>query len=41
MIELEVELEKLQLKGAMDFYNDVVGVLDKYKVTKTDNELCM
>jgi hypothetical protein len=41
MIELEVEEDKLQLKGARDFYNDVVGVLDKYKVTKTDHELCM
>jgi hypothetical protein len=29
------------LKGARDFYNDVVGVLDKYEVTKTDQELCM
>ena len=25
MIELEVELDKLQLKGARDFYNEVVG----------------
>jgi hypothetical protein len=41
MIELEAELDKLQLKGARDFYNDVVGVLDKYEVTKTDQELCM
>jgi hypothetical protein len=41
MIELEVELEKLQLKGTRDFYNDVVRVLDKYKGTKTDHELCM
>ena len=41
MIELEIELEKLQLKGARDFYNDVVGVLDKYEVTKTDHELIM
>lgn len=41
MIELEVELDKLQLKGARNFYNDVVGVLDKYEVTKTDQELCM
>jgi hypothetical protein len=40
MIELEVKLDKLQLKGTRDFYNDVVGVLDKYKVTKTDHELC-
>ncbi len=35
-----VKLDKLQLKGARDFYNDVVGVLDKYEVTKTDHELC-
>ena len=41
MIELEVELEKLQLKDARDFYNDMVSVLDKYKVTKMDHELCM
>ena len=41
MIELEVELEKLQLKGARDFYNDVVSVLDKYKVTKLDHKRCM
>ena len=40
-IELEIELERLQLKGARDFYNDVEGVLDKYKVTKTDHKLCM
>jgi hypothetical protein len=39
MIELEIELERLQLKGARDFYNDVVGILDKYEVTKTDHEL--
>jgi hypothetical protein len=24
-----------------DFFNDVVGVMDKYEVTKTDHELCM
>jgi hypothetical protein len=41
MIVLEIELEKLQLKGARDFYNDVVGIVDKYKVPKTDHELCM
>jgi hypothetical protein len=41
MIELEIELERLQLKGARDFYNDVVGVLDKYEVTKTDHKHCM
>ncbi len=41
MIELEMEPEKLQLKGARDFYNNVVGVLDKYEVTKNDHKLCM
>ena len=41
MIELEVKLDKLQLKGMRDFYNDMVGVLDKYEVTKMDQELCM
>jgi hypothetical protein len=41
MIELEIELERLQLKGVRDFYNDEVGILDKYEVTKTDHELCM
>ena len=29
MIETDVELDCLQLKGARDFYNDVVGILDK------------
>ena len=41
MIELEVELKKLQLKGMRDFYNDVARVLNKYKATKADHELCM
>ena len=41
VIELEVELDRLQLKGARDFYNKVVGVMDKYEVTKTDRKLCM
>ncbi len=41
MIELEIELERLQQKGARDFYNDMVRVLDKYEVTKTDHELIM
>jgi hypothetical protein len=41
IIELEVELEKIQLNGAMNFYIDVAGVLDKYEVTKTDQELHM
>ncbi len=34
MIELEVKLDKLQLKGGRDFYNDVIGILYKYKATK-------
>ena len=41
MIELEIELERLQLKGARDFYNDMVGILDKYEVMKTSHERCM
>ena len=41
MIELEIELERLQLKGVRDYYNDMVGILDKYEVTKTDHELRM
>ena len=41
IIELEVQLDKLQLKSVRDFYNDVVGVMDKYEVTKTNCKLCM
>jgi hypothetical protein len=41
MIEMDVELDCLQLKGTREFYNDVVGVLDKFEVTKTDRNLCM
>ena len=36
IIELEVKLDKLQLKSTRDFYNDMVGVMDKYKITKTN-----
>ena len=36
VIELEVELDKLQLKSARDFYNGMVSVMDKYGVMKTD-----
>jgi hypothetical protein len=28
MIELEIKLERLQLKGAWDFYNDMVDIVD-------------
>ncbi len=41
MIEMDVELNRLQLKGARDFYNDVVGIWDKYKVTKSNHKLCI
>ena len=41
IIELELELDKIQLRGARDFYNDVICVLDKYNVVKEDKDLCM
>jgi len=41
MIKVQLEIEKLQLKGARDYYDDVVGVLDKYKFMKTDHELIL
>ena len=41
VIELGVKLDKLQLKSARDFYNDMDSVMDKYEVTKTNHELCM
>ena len=28
VIEMDVELDCLQLKGTREFYNDVVGILD-------------
>jgi len=37
VIELEVELDQLHLKDMRDFHNDVVRVIDKYEVTKTDH----
>ena len=36
MIEMDVELDWLQVKGTRDFYNDMVGVMDKYEVEKTN-----
>lgn len=39
MIEPHIDLDKLQFKGARDFYNDVLGVLNQYEL-KTDQELC-
>ena len=41
MIEMDVELDCLQLKGAREFYNNTAGILDKFKVTKSDHNLCM
>jgi hypothetical protein len=41
VIKLDVELEWLQLKSMRDFSNDVVGVMDKYEVTKSDCKMCM
>ena len=41
VIKLEVELDRFQLKGATDFYNDMGGIMDKCKVFKTNHELCM
>ena len=41
IIEMDMELDRLQLKGTRDFYNDMVGVMDKCEVTKTDCKLCM
>ena len=38
MIEMDIKLNQLQFKGARDFYNNVVGVMDKYEVKKTDQE---
>jgi len=38
-IKLDLELDQLQLKGMREFYNDVVGVIDEYEITKTDHEL--
>jgi hypothetical protein len=41
VIELEVELDKLQLKCAKHFYNEVLRVMNKYEVTKSDGKFCM
>ncbi len=41
VIELDIELNRLQLRSTRDFYNDVFSVMDKYEVTKTDHEFCM
>jgi hypothetical protein len=38
VIDMDIKLDQLQFKNARDFYNDVVGVMDKYEVKKTDQE---
>jgi hypothetical protein len=38
---MDAELDRLQLKGMRDFYSEVVGAMDKFKVTKSDCNLCM
>ena len=35
-----MELERFQLKGVRIFCNDVVRVMDKYEVLKTNHEMC-
>ena len=40
-IEMVVKLDQFQLKGARDFYNDIIAMMDKYKISKTDCKLCM
>ena len=41
VIKLEAKLDKFQLKGVRDFYNYVVGVMDKFEVTKWNCKLCI
>jgi predicted transport protein len=41
VIGLEVELDCLQLRGMRVLYNDVIKVMDKYVVMKTDRNLFM
>ena len=41
IIEMDMELDQLQLNGARNFYNDMFGVMGKYKVTKSNHELCV
>ena len=38
---MDIELDCLQLKGAREFYYNVVGRLDNYKVAKSNRNLCM
>ncbi len=38
-IEMEAELQKVQFRSTVDYYNDIVGVTSNYEVKKTDTEL--
>ena len=38
-IEMEAELQKVQFRSAVDYYNDIVGVTSNYEVKKTETEL--
>jgi hypothetical protein len=38
-IEMEADLHKVKFKGANDYYNDIVVVTSRYKVTKSDTRL--
>ena len=38
-IEMEAELNKIQFRNAIDYYNDIVNVTSNYEVGKTDTEL--
>lgn len=41
VVKMDMELIQLQLKDMRDVYNKMVGVMNKYKVIKSDQELCM
>lgn len=38
-IDLDTELEKVQFRNANDYYNDIVAVLARFDVTKSDTDL--
>ena len=38
-IEMEAELHNVKFQGANDYYNDIVAVISRYEVTKSDTDL--
>ena len=38
-IEMDNDLDRIQFRGANDYYNDVVAVLARYEVNKSETEL--